>query len=282
MNDELNHKSDSLLPEHFNGQVFKNARESKGLTVREAAAELNILTRHIESIEQERWDALPHSAFTRGFIGNYASFLKLNSAQQVRLFDSMIEAQGSSGLKAEIDKRSPVKIDAPIPRSDTQRTAFGRTGAVLVMLALLVLFVIYLYMTNQNTPEIRSVQEPETAAQLDNPDSLIEITESAGTSMTQQITDERQELSDQVSTDPSSIDIWVIRPTQIKITDTTGQVLIDALQPRGSLSIEGISPFHVIVDQLQNIDMNINQTPQQLRQKYGAGPADIMLSAPLP
>ena len=100
--------------------------------------------------------------------------------------------------------------------------------------------------------------------------------------MTQQITDERQELSDQVSTDPSSIDIWVIRPTQIKITDTTGQVLIDALQPRGSLSIEGISPFRVIVDQVQNIDMNINQTPQQLRLKYGAGPADIMLSAPLP
>ena len=281
MNDQLSQKTDSLLPEHFNGQVFKQARESKGLTVREVAAELNILTRHIESIEEEHWDALPHSAFTRGFIGNYASFLKLDAQQQVRLFDSMIQAQGSEGLKAEIDKRSPVKADASIPRNQTQRTAFGRTGAVLVMLALLVLFVIYLYMTNQSTPE-SALAQPEISAPVEAVDTLIEITEPAGVSMTDQITNERQNLSDLDTSEPATIDFWVIRPTQIKLTDATGQVLIDTLQPRGSLAIEGISPFHLIVDQVQNIDMNINQTPQRLRQKYGAGPADIMLSAPLP
>ena len=76
--------------------------------------------------------------------------------------------------------------------------------------------------------------------------------------MTQQISEERQELSDQVASEPASIDIWVIRPTQIKVTDANDQVLIDTLQPRGSLTMEGIAPFHVIVDQVQNIDMNIN------------------------
>ena len=69
------------------GPRLKQARMKRSITVDGVAKELYILPRHIEAIENEDFAALPEQAFSRGFVTNYAKFLKLDPEPLVASFN---------------------------------------------------------------------------------------------------------------------------------------------------------------------------------------------------
>ena len=60
------------------GQRLREAREAKGLSVEDIAAQTRIPTRHLSSIETGDWDKLPAATYSVGFAKNYATAVGLD------------------------------------------------------------------------------------------------------------------------------------------------------------------------------------------------------------
>lgn len=63
------------------GDRLKTARQAQGLSVDDVAARTRIPRRHIESIEQGDWDALPAPTYSIGFARAYAGAVGLNASE---------------------------------------------------------------------------------------------------------------------------------------------------------------------------------------------------------
>ena len=63
------------------GERLKAAREEKGLSVEDIAAQTRIPQRHLESIENGDWENLPAPTYTIGFAKNYASTVGLDRTE---------------------------------------------------------------------------------------------------------------------------------------------------------------------------------------------------------
>jgi cytoskeletal protein RodZ len=60
------------------GDIFKNARTEKNLTLNDVSEELKIRRFFLQSIEDEKYEMLPGGVYTIGFIRSYAKYLGLN------------------------------------------------------------------------------------------------------------------------------------------------------------------------------------------------------------
>ncbi|HEX6740241.1 MAG TPA: helix-turn-helix domain-containing protein, partial [Sphingomicrobium sp.] len=60
------------------GERLRAAREEKGLSLEDIAAQTRIPRRHLESIESADWDKLPAPTYTIGFARNYAAAVGLD------------------------------------------------------------------------------------------------------------------------------------------------------------------------------------------------------------
>ncbi|MDQ1314293.1 MAG: cytoskeleton protein RodZ [Pseudomonadota bacterium] len=59
------------------GQILREARETQGMTLDDAAARLRLMHRQIEAIESDEFGILGQPVFARGFVRNYARLLGL-------------------------------------------------------------------------------------------------------------------------------------------------------------------------------------------------------------
>jgi cytoskeletal protein RodZ len=63
------------------GQRLRAAREEKGLSLEDIAAQTRIPQRHLESIENAEWDKLPAPTYTTGFAKSYAAAVGLDRTE---------------------------------------------------------------------------------------------------------------------------------------------------------------------------------------------------------
>src|SRR5829696_789782 len=72
------------------GQSLRAAREEKGLSLEDIAAQTRIPRRHLESLETSDWERLPAPTYTSGFAKSYASAVGLDRSEiYERLRDEM-------------------------------------------------------------------------------------------------------------------------------------------------------------------------------------------------
>ena len=62
------------------GSQLKAGRERLGLSLSDIAAKTRVPTRHLESIEQSNFDALPGQTYTLGFARSYANAVEMDAA----------------------------------------------------------------------------------------------------------------------------------------------------------------------------------------------------------
>ena len=132
------------------GQRLREAREAKGLSVEDIAAQTRIPTRHLTSLEESEWDKLPAATYSVGFAKNYAGAVGLDRDE---IGNSLRAEMGGTRLAAA----SPEIYEAADP---------GRTmpkGLVIAALALLVVVVLALsWLSN------RSMEADQPAAEVAN------------------------------------------------------------------------------------------------------------------
>ena len=128
------------------GQRLRVAREAKGLTLEDVAAQTRIPRRHLESLENSDWERLPAPTYTTGFAKSYATAVGVERGE---IYEQLREEMG--GVRP-VHQTSEVFEPADPARTMPKWLVFGAIAAVLLLV---------LVMTWLNE---RSIQEPDSAA----------------------------------------------------------------------------------------------------------------------
>jgi cytoskeleton protein RodZ len=112
------------------GERLRAAREEKGLSLEDIAAQTRIPQRHLEAIEASEWDKLPAPTYTTGFAKSYASAIGLDRAE--------IGEQ----LRAELGGQRPMTAVEVFEPADPARTmpkwlVFGGIAAVILLVVVM-------------------------------------------------------------------------------------------------------------------------------------------------
>ncbi|UJJ32538.1 RodZ domain-containing protein [Halopseudomonas maritima] len=125
------------------GQVLREAREARSMSVAEVAQELKISRQAVEGIEQGNYDRLPGDTFARGYIRGYARLMGLDPTRMALAFDQ------ERGIEArERAVSSIARIQAP---SRSGRTLMWWSSLIIILA--LVLSALWWYETSQPAPE---------------------------------------------------------------------------------------------------------------------------------
>jgi len=109
------------------GQRLRVAREAKGLTLEDVAAQTRIPRRHLESLENSDWERLPAPTYTTGFAKSYASAVGLERGE---IYEQLREEMG--GVRP-VHQTSEVFEPADPARTMPKWLVFGAIAAVLVL-----------------------------------------------------------------------------------------------------------------------------------------------------
>ena len=134
------------------GEKLKEARESMGITIEEAAVDLKIRPAQIESIEEGDKDAFKDIFYLKMFIKNYSKYLGLDYDQMVEefneyLFDFTSKISIEDIKKAEKEQKKKekklktVKIASPytVEKQQKQVPKF----LIIIGISLLIIIIIY-------------------------------------------------------------------------------------------------------------------------------------------
>lgn len=113
------------------GQKLYNIRVHKSLTLEDISAATKIRPRFLAAIEKGEYDKLPSSAYARGFVRNYASYLGVPQKEILALF------------RREFDEKKHIKV---LPDSLAKKNSFA-IRRIHIQQSLIVLAVIILIMT---------------------------------------------------------------------------------------------------------------------------------------
>jgi len=76
------------------GQILKQTRVSKNVTIKDAADATRITSRHLQAMEDDNYGIFPGETYILGFLRSYASYLGLDGDQLIQLYrDHLIEEQ---------------------------------------------------------------------------------------------------------------------------------------------------------------------------------------------
>ena len=109
------------------GERLRAAREEKGLSLEDIAAQTRIPQRHLESIETADWDKLPAPTYTTGFAKSYASAVGLDRTEIGDQLRTEMGGSRSPNLAAEVFE--PADPARTMPKS----LVFATIAAVIVL-----------------------------------------------------------------------------------------------------------------------------------------------------
>ncbi len=113
------------------GERLRAAREEKGLSLEDIAAQTRIPQRHLESLETAEWDKLPAPTYTMGFAKSYASAVGLDRAD---IGEQLKEEMG--GVRPS-PQMAEVFEPADPARTMPKGLVFGAIGAVILLIVLM-------------------------------------------------------------------------------------------------------------------------------------------------
>ena len=143
------------------GEKLREARESMGITIEEAANDLKIRASQVESIEDGDKDAFKDIFYLKMFIKNYSKYLGLDYDKMVEefneyLFDFTSKISIDDIRKAEKEQKKKnkklktVKIASPytVEKQEKQVPRFLIILGIVILIVIVV-YVIVLVLTNK-------------------------------------------------------------------------------------------------------------------------------------
>lgn len=109
------------------GERLRAAREEKGLSLEDVAAQTRIPRRHLESIEAADWDKLPAPTYTIGFARSYATAIGLDRTE---IADQL---RGEMGGQRPTPTTSEVFEPADPARTMPKGLVLGAIAAVIIL-----------------------------------------------------------------------------------------------------------------------------------------------------
>lgn len=149
------------------GQVLKEGREAKNLTLEDVEKSIKIRKELLEALEANNYDKLPPLTFVQGFIKNYGRFLGLDPLKLMAVFRRDYEAK----------KHPPHILESfakPLRKPHLQLSPSQVIGSVVTLIILS--FFIYLWVQYRSfigSPPL-SISSPIDGQTVDLPQVLVE------------------------------------------------------------------------------------------------------------
>ena len=96
------------------GETLRNAREEKGISIKQVAEATSIRIMYLEAIEKEQFDLIPGEVYLKGFIRNYANFVGLNGPELVEKYKEQVAVQKRQEHVPTAEESEPVAEKARI------------------------------------------------------------------------------------------------------------------------------------------------------------------------
>jgi cytoskeleton protein RodZ len=84
------------------GDTLRQARVSKGVTLREAEQATRINRHHLSALEDEDFAVLPPLIYQRGIVRNYSAYLELDPGKSLAMFEEARGADSAAELVASV------------------------------------------------------------------------------------------------------------------------------------------------------------------------------------
>lgn len=130
--------SEPLPGEMRIGEVLKQARARAGLDIRAVEEQTKIRVKYLRALEDEQWEALPNSAYAKGFLRTYSQLLGLDGEALADAYRRQVE-RGRSDPTFLGDQVLERRRRAPSEQSGPRWPAIALAAAVLVAGGLLAL-----------------------------------------------------------------------------------------------------------------------------------------------
>jgi cytoskeletal protein RodZ len=114
------------------GQMLRDARESKGISLAEAEEATRIRRKYLQALEEADYDVLPPSVYSRGFLRSYATYLGLDPKEALAAFQD--------GAQTHTELREPQIISEPLVPGSSVNWEF--VAGVLMLIAVGVILVL--------------------------------------------------------------------------------------------------------------------------------------------
>lgn len=145
------------------GEKLKAARESMGITIEEAAADLKLRPSQIEDIEEGNKEAFKDVFYLKLFIKNYSKYLGLDYDEMVEEFNEYLFdftskisiddiKKAEKSMKKKEKKLKTVKISSPYTVERKQQRNIPRfliIGGIVVAL-IIIIYIIVLFVTKDD------------------------------------------------------------------------------------------------------------------------------------
>ena len=163
------------------GEKLKEARESMGITIEEASADLKLRPSQIEKIEEGNREDFKDVFYLKMFIKNYSKYLGLDYDEMVEefneyLFDFTSKISIEDIKKAEKEQRKKekklktVKISSPYTVEKQQQKQIPKFLIIggIALVVIIIIYVVVLLLTNDeeevsNTIVMEGVEYNELA-----------------------------------------------------------------------------------------------------------------------
>lgn len=120
------------------GEQLRAAREERELTLEDVHAATHIRVEYLEALEQGDHSALPDDVVARGFVRNYARYLGLDPKP-------LVHEYGFEEVTLPEPMKTSEAIDVPLQVSPIPSGAIVATLALLIVIAVLVAGIWYVY-----------------------------------------------------------------------------------------------------------------------------------------
>ena len=236
------------------GAMLQQARKTKQVSLEDAAAELFILKRHLQALENENFADLPQAAFARGFAINYAKFLGLDPTKVASSFDA--------AYPNELKARAPQNIESPLrPMGTLQRDTHNRIRfnplLIIAVIGVIILAIFLFRMVSNASKENNEqpVTSSEDISALEQAQGAAIDTDANGVGASGSALN----LGGDASMAPATLDVKLTDAAVVTITDATGNSLIAGSQTAGNYQLSGMPPFNVQIDNVKNVSLMLNQ-----------------------
>ena len=105
------------------GHVFRETRESKGMTTSQSAEGTRIKPKTLDWMEDDCWDKMPAPLYARGFIKIYAEFLDLKPEPLIDAYTRWTRSDHKRPPCLDDDGGLPVAVPVPRPEISVSRLA---------------------------------------------------------------------------------------------------------------------------------------------------------------
>ncbi len=145
------------------GRYLQDARNERGIDLREAAQQTRISIQYLQALESEDFSKLPGEVFVKGFLKNYGKFLSLDESEVMKRYGELRQTPAASG--------SVVQPELPVPAAEKSRSWKISVEPFIWAAGIIIVLVVFLF-TALPARRPKGAHQPEATAPVASHEEL--------------------------------------------------------------------------------------------------------------